>query len=237
MNEPFLVRLMRQVFSILFWALTRPVFRGREHIPPAGPFLVVTNHLSYVDPPLIFVALQRKGMVALAADTYKKNPFFRWIVETAGGVWINRGSGDRAALKAALEQLKNGKILGMAPEGTRSKTTHALQPAKSGAAFIASKSGVTVLPVGLTGTENVLSDLKRLRRPAISFTAGPTFTLPPLDKRADKGKAIDEYTHEVMCRIAALLPEQYQGVYRGDPRIEEIKENSKLQIPNPKSQI
>jgi 1-acyl-sn-glycerol-3-phosphate acyltransferase len=69
----------------------------------------------------------------------------------------------------------------------------------------------------------VLRDLKRLRRPVVTFTAGPVFTLPPLEGRENKSKALDEYTREIMCRIAALLPEQYQGVYKGDPRLEEIK--------------
>jgi 1-acyl-sn-glycerol-3-phosphate acyltransferase len=111
----------------------------------------------------------------------------------------------------------------MAPEGTRSRETHALQPGKSGAAFIAAKTGVLVLPVGLTGTENVFSEMKRLRRAKISFTAGPPFRLPSIDSRPDKSAALDEYTHEIMCRIAAVLPEQYHGVYAGDPRIEEIR--------------
>ena len=224
MKEPFILKFFRFSFTLLYGLLTRPEYQGRENIPPSGPFLLVTNHLSYSDPPLIFLGLQRTGMVALAADTYKSNPVFRWVIENAGGVWINRGSGDRGAIKAALAELKKGKILGMAPEGTRSRVTHALQKGKSGAAFIASKSGVQILPIGLCGTGQVFSELKRFRRAKISFTAGPPFSLPPLDGREDKGKAIDEYTHEVMCRIAALLPDEYHGVYRGDPRIKEIQE-------------
>lgn len=151
------------------------------------------------------------------------NPLFRGLIELAGGVWIQRGSGDRGALKAALEVLKAGKILGVAPEGTRSKHTHALQSGKSGAAFIASKAGVPILPVAVAGIQTVFSDLRKFRRAAISFTAGPPFTLPPLTDLPNKSQALDEYTREVMCRIAALLPEQNHGVYRGDPRIGEIR--------------
>jgi len=236
MTDRWLVKLIRTAFDILFWILTRPSFYGRENIPPNGPFLLVTNHLSYVDAPLVFIGVRRPGMTALAADTYKNMPLFKWLIENVGGVWINRGSGDRGAIRAALEALKAGQILGMAPEGTRSKATHALQPGKSGAAFIASKTGVPVLPIGLTGAEFVLSDLKRLRRPAITFTAGPTFTVPPLDERENKSQALDEYTHEIMCRLAALLPEQYHGVYAGDPRIAEIQTaNLKSQISNSNS--
>lgn len=223
MRDRLFVRIVRGVFDFLFWALTRPSFYGRENIPETGPFLLVTNHLSYVDSPLIFIGLRRPGMTALAADTYRKRPLFRFLVENVGGVWINRGSGDRGAVRAALEVLKSGRILGMAPEGTRSKETHALMRGKDGAAFIASKSGAPVLPVAVTGTENVLRDLKRFRRAAVTFTAGPAFTLPPLDGSQNKSKMLDDYTHEIMCRVGALLPEEYQGVYRGDSRIEEIR--------------
>jgi 1-acyl-sn-glycerol-3-phosphate acyltransferase len=223
MKDRWLVRLIRAVFDFLFWLLTRRSFHGLENMPASGPFLLVTNHISYVDPPLIFIGIRRAGIVGLVADNYKTNPLFRWLVDSVGSVWINRGAGDRGAVKAALGVLKDGRILGMAPEGTRSKVTHALMQGKSGAAFIASKAGVPVLPIGVTGAESVLRDLKRLRRPVVTFTAGPVFTLPPLEGQENKSKALDEYTHEIMCRIAALLPEQYQGVYKGDPRIEEIK--------------
>jgi 1-acyl-sn-glycerol-3-phosphate acyltransferase len=218
------MRVMRVIFTALYDVLAPPTYVGREHVPPTGPFLVVTNHLSYADPPLIFLGLERNNLVVLAADKYKSSPFFKWIIETAGGVWIHREGGDRAAIKAALDVLKNGKILGMAPEGTRSKQTHALQAGKSGAAYISSKAGVPVLPVGLAGTDKIWSELGRLRRSHLTFNVGQTFRLPPLDSRPDKSKALDEYTHEIMCRIAAQLPEEYHGVYKGDSRIAEIRE-------------
>lgn len=225
MKSPFTYRFLLDAFTVIFRLLTRSERRGAQHIPPGGPFLVVTNHLSYADPPFIFVCLALPRMTALVADKYKSNPLFAWVVNAVGGVWINRGVGDRGALRAAVDALKGGSVLGIAPEGTRSKVTHALMPGKTGAAYIASKAGVPILPVGLTGTDRVFSDLLRLRRPKITFTAGPTFTLPPLAGEA-KSKTLDDYTREIMCRIAALLPEEYQGVYKGDPRIVEIRRMS-----------
>lgn len=222
-DERPILRVFRVIFTAAFGLLSKPTYLGRENIPPIGPFLVVTNHLSYADPPLIFLGLQRTHMVVLAADKYKSNPFFRWVIETAGGVWLNRGAGDRGALKASLEILKGPNILGMAPEGTRSKVTHALQLGKSGAAFIASKAGVPLLPIGLTGTDKVFAEALRFHRAPLTFTAGKPFKLPPLDTQPNKALALDEYTHEIMCRIAAILPESYQGVYKGDPRIAEIQ--------------
>lgn len=220
-----LVQLILWTFDFLFFILARTRFDGRENLPERGPYLMVTNHLSYADAPLVAIGVRSPQMVALAADTYQKNPLFRWLVETVGGVWINRGSGDRGAIKAAVDTLKAGKILGIAPEGTRSKVTHALMKAKSGAAFIASKAGVPVVPIAVTGTQNIWRDLKRLRRAEVTFTIGPTFTLPPLDGN-DKNKQLEEHTREMMCHIAALLPVDYRGAYLGDPRIEEIKKIS-----------
>ncbi|MBI3244123.1 MAG: 1-acyl-sn-glycerol-3-phosphate acyltransferase [Chloroflexi bacterium] len=214
-------RLIRGTFDLAFWTLTRRAYYGLENTPQHGPFLIVVNHLSIIDPPFVYTAFRLPDMVVLAADKYKTNLFMKWIVETIGGVWINRGSGDRGAMKAALDVLKQGKILGMAPEGTRS-SSHALIEGKTGAAFIAAKVGVQLLPVVMTGTEKVYAGFKRLRRTDITLRVGPAFTLPPLD-RESKTEALEAHTHEIMCRLAALLPEDYHGVYRGDPRIAEIR--------------
>lgn len=215
--------LFRKIYAIL----SRLEVRGIENVPQEGAVLIVTNHLSYADPPLLFITFPRyQDMMPLAADTYKKNPLFNWLVNNVGGVWINRGTGDLAAIKTSLAVLKQNKILGMAPEGTRSKHTHALQAGKTGAAFLASKAGVTIVPVGIIGTEKVFSDLRRLRRPTIIITYGPAFSLPPL-AGDNKSALLDHYTHEVMCHIAALLPEEYQGVYKGEARIKEIRETGK----------
>lgn len=214
-------KLILWAFDLIYVLISRVQLRGKENIPMQGAVLVVTNHLSYADPPLIYITMRRPDMVVLAADTYKKNLFYKWLVDSVGGVWINRGSGDRAALKVTMEVLKQGKMIGMAPEGTRSKHTHALQVGKTGAAFLASKAGVPILPVGISGTEKAWQEIKHLRRPTLTITYGPLFTLPPIER--DAKETLEQYTHEIMCRIAALIPEEYHGVYKGEVRIEELK--------------
>jgi 1-acyl-sn-glycerol-3-phosphate acyltransferase len=208
-------------FDLIYALVSRVELKGKENILMQGAVLVVTNHLSYADPPLIYITMRRPDMVVLAADTYKKNPLYKWLVDSVGGVWINRGSGDRAALKVTIDVLKQGKMIGMAPEGTRSKHTHALQVGKTGAAFLASKAGVPILPVGINGTEKAWEELKHLRRPVLTIAYGRPFTLPPIEH--DAKETLEQYTHEIMCRIAALLPEEYHGVYKGEARIEELK--------------
>jgi len=118
--------------------------------------------------------------------------------------------------------MKQGGMLVIAPEGTRSKT-EALQEAKPGVAFLASKSGYPVLPVALTGTEDrgILENLKRFRRSKIVVRGGDLFTINiPMGRRREQ--AMREATDEIMCQIGALLPENYRGVYADYPRLKEL---------------
>jgi 1-acyl-sn-glycerol-3-phosphate acyltransferase len=116
-------------------------------------------------------------------------------------------------------------MLVIAPEGTRSKT-EALQEGKMGVAFLAAKSGYPVLPVALTGTEDrgVVENLKHFRRSKITVTAGD---LLEIDLPGGKGRehAMRQATDEIMCRIAAKLPEKYRGVYADHPRLKELLNN------------
>ena len=119
--------------------------------------------------------------------------------------------------------MKKGGMLVIAPEGTRSKT-EALQEAKLGVAFLASKSGYPVLPVAVTGTEDrgILENLKRFRRSKIVVKAGELFYIqvPPGKGREE---AMRQATDEIMCQIGVLLPEKYRGVYANHPRLKELE--------------
>jgi 1-acyl-sn-glycerol-3-phosphate acyltransferase len=118
--------------------------------------------------------------------------------------------------------LKEGHVLVIAPEGTRSQTG-ALIEGRSGASYLAAQSGVPVIPVGIHGSEDqvVGANLRRLRRTTIIARVGKPFQLPPL-KRGQREQALQAYTDEIMCQIAALLPPEYRGVYADHPRLMEI---------------
>jgi 1-acyl-sn-glycerol-3-phosphate acyltransferase len=118
--------------------------------------------------------------------------------------------------------MEQDNILVIAPEGTRSRTG-ALIEAKPGVSYLATKLNRPIVPVALTGTEDkaLFGNLKRLRRAHITVTAGPAFTLPPLP-RQNRDEALQRYTDEIMCHIAALLPERYRGVYANHPRLKEL---------------
>jgi len=137
-------------------------------------------------------------------------------------VWLNRFEADFSALREILARMKKGGLMVIAPEGTRSKT-EALQEGKMGAAFLASKTVFPVLPVALTGTEDrgVLENLKRFRRSKIRAVAGELFTVE-IPKGRGREQAMRDATDEIMCRLAAELPEKYRGVYADHPRLKEL---------------
>jgi 1-acyl-sn-glycerol-3-phosphate acyltransferase len=213
-------KLMRKVLYILFRILTHLTVTGVENIPKEGGCLVTGNHLGIIDGPLYYCLIPRDDAVGLVALKHRNNPVIRFIVETAEGIWIDRTRTDFGALKQARTHLKNGGLLGIAPEGTRSDS-HALIKAKPGVAFLADKSNAAVIPLTVTGSENSLKKMFTFQRPAIRVNFGEPFRLPPLDRK-DRDESIQRNTDEIMCRIAAQLPEQYRGVYSDHPRLKEL---------------
>lgn len=212
---------LKSIMRFLLRHLTRLEFVGVEHIPTTGPLLVATNHLSRVDIPVLFVVPVREDLTALVADKYKRYPLFRWFTNTAEGIWLDRTKADFSAFKASFELLKQGKALGISPEGTRSETGQLLE-GKSGTVLLASKAGAPVVPVAITGTEDAIKKLLRFQRPKITARFGPALTIPPLD-RDRRDEQMLAYTTEIMCRLAALLPESYRGYYRDYPRVMELR--------------
>jgi len=216
--SPRVYWFLHRVFRCLGWLLLRQEVIGLENIPARGPFLVVVNHLGIADPPLIFINV-RQQMTMFAADKWKKVPGIRQLAEAAGVIWVARGEADLGAIKAALAVLRSGRPLGMAPEGTRSRT-RALQAGKTGAAYLADRTGVPIVPIGIAGSERLMENLRRLRRTPVRFMVGKPFHLPP-NGRA-KGEVLEAYTTLIMCHIAALLPPTYRGVYADHPLLREL---------------
>lgn len=216
--------LLRWTLYFLFRILTRLTVTGIENIPSEGGCLLTGNHLGLIDGPLIFCLIPRSDATGLVARKHQQNPIIRFVVEGAGGIWINRNITDFGALKKARSYLKSGGLLGIAPEGTRSPTG-ALIEAKPGVAFLADKSQVVILPEATTGSEVSIKQLFKFQRPEIHVRFGRPYRLPPLD-RLNKDASIKRNTEEIMCRIAAMLPQSYRGFYAEHPRTYDlVKEN------------
>jgi 1-acyl-sn-glycerol-3-phosphate acyltransferase len=211
---------LRSILRFLFDRLTDHTAVGVENVPREGGFLLATNHMSRLDLPLLFIDTPRPDLIALVADDYKASPFFHWIIRTSGSIYIDRDKADFTAMRAGMDHLRQGKILGIAPEGTRSRVG-ALLEAKSGAALLAEKMHVPVIPVALEGTETAMHELATLRRPHLWVHFGEPLCLPPLDRRDREGSLLRN-TDEIMCRIAAMLPPRYRGFYTDHPRLKEL---------------
>lgn len=199
---------IRKVLSIIIHALGRVEVKGVENIPKKAGCILAINHLSRLDTFLIGITCPRQ-VYALVAAKYKSYPLVNWFTEASGGIWVNRTEFSREPLMTAIRILKRGDVLGLAPEGTRS-TSGSLQPGKPGVAFIAAHAGVPIVPLGITGTQN-MKGLLRFRQMRLSITYGEPFHLPQEGRMSSGELAVA--TELIMVRIAKLLPLEYRGVY------------------------
>ncbi len=193
---------------LLLWLLTRCVVEGLENVPSAGPFLLVSNHLSIIDPPSLGALLPRR-VTFMAKEEAFRDPLVGRVVRWYGAFAVKRGQPDRQALRTATAVLKGGGVVGMFPEGTRSKTGR-LNKAFAGSALVAHMAKAPILPVAITGTERIKGPFSLLTRPAITLRVGKPFTLERGE--GDRGD-LDTMTASMMARIAALLPEERRGFY------------------------
>ena len=218
-------KIFRILIRFVFFFIARIEIRGYENIPTQGGFIIATNHLGRLDSALLYYAIEREDIIMPVAEKYKTHWLFGPLVLALGGFFINRFDADLQAIREVFKRLKKGGIFVIAPEGTRSKI-ETLQEGHSGAAFFASKSGLPIIPVALTGTEDrlIVENLKHFRRSHIIIRAGTPFTLPPLKGNHDEALAAG--TDEIMCRIASMLPENYRGFYSDYPRVKELSANA-----------
>ena len=134
---------------------------------------------------------------------------------------------DRTALRKAGAVLEDEHLLIFAIEGTRS-TTKSLQEGKTGVAYFATRTGATLVPAAVWGTENAFSSLKRFKRAEINLRFGEAFRLPEGRARSED---LELYTDDLMVRLAQMLPESYRGVYRDHPRIVSFVSQSERSQP------
>jgi 1-acyl-sn-glycerol-3-phosphate acyltransferase len=224
------LRFTRFLIRILLRLLTHVEVRGKENIPDnlgGGNFVIASNHLGLVDAFLPFYILDHSNLVLLVGEKWEKLAIMRWLGRRLNFIFVDRFNPDIKAIRAVITRMKQGEVLVITPEGTRSKVGHLIE-GKPGVSYLAAKMEYPLLPVGISGTfdEIFFGQLKRLRRPHITLSIGPTFSLPPLPA-ANNGRdeVLKADTDEIMCRIAALVPEGNRGVYADHPRLKELLEN------------
>ena len=191
--------------------LTRIEVQGLEHVPRTGPAILVSNHISTVDPPILFAYVKRQIRFIAKIEVFD-NLFYRIALPPLENtIPIHRGKADRGALRKAEAVLKAGGVIGIYPEGTRSQSGET-QEAHTGVVFLARRTGAPIVPVALSGTEAIFqSHFPWYRRARVSMTFGEPFSLTELgDARHGDREAL---AHAVMARVATLLPPRYRGIY------------------------
>lgn len=213
---------LRWLLRLIINLIAKVEIRDYENVPTTGNFVIATNHLGFLDALLLYYAINRWDMFIPVAEKWEKSAFLRWVGRHLNFVFIDRFNPDLKALRRIIALMEEGNNLVIAPEGTRSRVG-TMAEGKPGVSYLAAKLNRPIVPVGLAGTEDkvVLDNLKHFRRSHIVVTAGKGFSLPPLPAK-NRDKALKQYTDEIMCRIAALVPEKYRGVYANHPRLKEL---------------
>jgi 1-acyl-sn-glycerol-3-phosphate acyltransferase len=197
-------------FRILVPTLTRAKVQGYHNVPRTGPVILVSNHISQIDIPVLFAYVPRHIHFMSKAELFDQWPL-SVILPPGKPIKVHRGRPDRQALRLAEDFLKAGEVIAIYAEGTRAKGGEAGE-ARAGAVFLAQRTGAPIVPVGVSGTEKIFS--KRFpwyRRGEVQISFGKPFTLDELGPvtRANR----DQVAQQVMGRVAELLPPAYRGVY------------------------
>jgi 1-acyl-sn-glycerol-3-phosphate acyltransferase len=208
--------LLRGLTKILVLVTMRARVSGLENFPKRGPAIIIFNHLGDADAVLMaatlpFSPIEGIGKIELY-EHWLVGPVFR----AYGVIWVHRGQPDRKAIRAALNGLKDGRMVTLAPEG-RQSVTGALEEGEDGAAFLSMKSGAPLVPVALTGLENqnIYGHLRRWRRAPVTLSVGKSFFLKE-NPQGDRQKMMREGTRQIMESLASLLPESYRGYYKSN---------------------
>ena len=200
----------RQLGRFCFGTFGKLEVKGRESAPPYAPLIVIANHVSFNDPPVLVAAMDRKLSFIGKRELFR-DPVSSFLMREFHVHPLDRSGSAVEAVKLALELLAQDKALVIFPEGRRSPN-HALIEGQPGAAYLAVKSQATILPVGITGGEKFPSWRMPFPLCRIQVNIGQPFSLPVVDGNPNR-QVLKGLTDMMMQRIAVLLPEEYPGVY------------------------
>ncbi len=184
-----------------------------DRIPDRGPLIIVANHVNFLDLPIMYPRVYPKPVTGFAKVETWDNPIMAYVFDILEAIPIHRDEVDVTALRKALDILEQGKIIAVAPEGTRSGNGR-LQHGKSGVVMLALKSGAPLLPIVYYGGEKFRENIRRLKRTTVHIDVGKPFCLDTHGERITRDVR-DKMVDEIMCQLAVLLPREYRGVYKG----------------------
>ncbi|HEX8219130.1 MAG TPA: lysophospholipid acyltransferase family protein [Chloroflexia bacterium] len=194
--------VIRAFFTVVFHTIWPLRVSGRENVPRKGAAIIVCNHLSLVDPFVVGYAANRI-VNFMGKEELFGVPIVGFLIRKVGAFPVDRSRRDPAAMRTALQVLKSGELLGMFPEGTRSTTGEMLE-FRAGAARLAARTEVPIIPAAVHNTGKAMPPGKLLRPARISIRFGEPFDLAELYDRRDKGEAMDRALQTIKERIEAL---------------------------------
>jgi 1-acyl-sn-glycerol-3-phosphate acyltransferase len=213
-------QVVRKTTSVGFQLLAKIDAQGLENIPVSGPCILAVNHLSMADVPLVLTLLPRRAII-LANDRLRQNKLIDWFVSDMGqAIYVKKNEAEEEPLQRALEVLRAGGLLALAPEGTRSKTGGLLR-GNTGVAYLATHADVPVVPLVAWGQEKWRDRGRRIARIPIHVRVGAPMSFP---QGPAAPPVLRRYTDQIMTALAAMLPAEYRGVYGRDEQIAELLE-------------
>lgn len=204
-------RVVDSTISGLLRLLCRVYKDQLEKVPTRGPLILLTNHINFLEIPVLHTHLRPRPVTGFAKAESWDNFIIGFLFNLWGAIPIRRGEADMRALRQGLAALKEGYILAIAPEGTRSGHGR-LQRGHPGVAMMALQSGAPLLPLVFYGGEKFKRNLSRLRRTPFHIVVGQPFHLHT-DGVKVRREIRRQMTDEVMYQLAALLPPAYRGHY------------------------
>ncbi len=185
--------------------------RELEKIPFKGPALLMFNHTNFLEVPLLYTHMLPRPISGLAKEESWKIPVYGFLARQWNGVPIKRGIADMNAFRKISEVMKQGRMLVLAPEGTRN-VTGVLKKAYPGIITMAMQNNVPIFPVAHFGSENFWANMKRFKKTDFTIRVGKPFFIEPGEERIT-GKVRKDLLFSIMVQLAKLLPEKYRGEY------------------------
>lgn len=204
MTDSPVYRWSTRAFKLFLLVWHRLSIRGAENIPDEGGVMIASNHASYLDPPVVGVGYRKRPVHFMARNTLWKPGFGKWWMDSVGCIPVARGTGDRRALTVTIKMLKEGKVVSMFPEGTRTEDGE-LQEAKGGVGFIIEKSQCVVVPAYIDGSYKAHAKGAKFIKPyKVTITYGKPITQEDFQALGTGREAYDAHAALIMQRIAEL---------------------------------
>jgi 1-acyl-sn-glycerol-3-phosphate acyltransferase len=210
-----------------FAVLTDLHIIGQENLPEQGPLLVVANHFSFIDPVAMIRATPWPMEFIGGFHMPNAPPIVTWLPGVWGYYPVFRGTGSRYALRASEAVLAQGGVLGIFPEA--GSWAAVLRPPRPGTAFLAVRTGVQLLPMGLDGLTEVFPRFREGKRARVTLRIGKPFgPFQATGRGRRRREQLDEIGHKIMRRIAELLPPEQRGHYSKDPEIRKAAQGTEI---------